>query len=188
MIYIKKDSNNIVTLGGQVANTQMLEEGYFEYNGEIPAITNTKHSQLVFDGTNVVETFDEIKLEDVKKEKLESVTKDYEAAVATLVGEVGNFELASWSKQEQQARAYLNDNTAIVPMLSSLIASRGLSESLLQLSTLIVAKADAYELGYSTILGEYQAKVRAIAAATLVSDALSVPSIDHTVLVTSPII
>lgn len=46
MIYIKKISEDIVQLGGQVATDAMIEEGWFEYNGEIP---QGNHFKLIDD-------------------------------------------------------------------------------------------------------------------------------------------
>lgn len=42
MVYIKRISGDIVQLGGMVASDSMLEEGWFEYEGEIPQGTNFK--------------------------------------------------------------------------------------------------------------------------------------------------
>lgn len=36
MNYIKYVSNNVVLVGGQVVTSEMLEEGWFEFNGDIP--------------------------------------------------------------------------------------------------------------------------------------------------------
>lgn len=42
MIYIKKIFEDIVQLGGQVATPQMIEDGWFEYEGPIPEGQNFK--------------------------------------------------------------------------------------------------------------------------------------------------
>lgn len=42
MIYIKRIIDDIVQIGGEVATEQMLEDGWFEYNGDIPSGNNFK--------------------------------------------------------------------------------------------------------------------------------------------------
>lgn len=46
MNYIRKISGDIVQLGGQVATDAMIEDGWFEYHGEIP---QGNHFKLVDD-------------------------------------------------------------------------------------------------------------------------------------------
>lgn len=55
MIYIKRINGDVVQLGGQVATEQMLEDGWFEYDGPIPT---GEHFKLV-DG--VLETYTPVK-------------------------------------------------------------------------------------------------------------------------------
>lgn len=49
MIYIKINADNTVKLAGTVANQQMLDEGYIEYNGVIP-----EGDTFTFDNVNNV--------------------------------------------------------------------------------------------------------------------------------------
>jgi hypothetical protein len=102
--------------------------------------------------------------------KLAETTEAYNADVATLVGSTDQYELTSWSIQESEARAYVANNKAITPLLSGMVAARGLGETVLQFSNLIIANADAYRSAYATILGTYQAKQKAINVATTVAE------------------
>ena len=72
MIYIKKDSNNHVTLGGTVATEEMLNEGYYSYYGTVP-----QKGLLVWDETTSAIISD---ITSLKISKLVSLKIDYENA------------------------------------------------------------------------------------------------------------
>jgi hypothetical protein len=103
-------------------------------------------------------------------QKLADVTATYNASITALAGDTDKFELASWAKQEAQARAYVADNTIATPVLSEMVIARGFGETVADLANKIIAAADAYATAYATILGTYQAKKKAISAATTVTE------------------
>lgn len=84
--------------------------------------------------------------------------QDYNQAVEAIIGQVPNTELSSWTKQETEAR----NITGPTPMIDQLIISRGLGETREVLAAKIIVNADAYAVGYARVLGEYQAKLKAI--------------------------
>ena len=56
MIYIKPNNDNTVILGGTVATQEMLDNGYIQYKGVIPKLTNEfQHLELVNGVLTVVE-------------------------------------------------------------------------------------------------------------------------------------
>jgi hypothetical protein len=105
-----------------------------------------------------------------KTKKLSEITNTYNVDVSNLVGNVDKFELNSWNKQEAEARAYVADNTIATPLLSGMVVTRGLGETVADLANKIIAKADAYQKAYAAILGAYQAKQKALDAATTVDE------------------
>jgi hypothetical protein len=109
-------------------------------------------------------------LEQAKATKLAEITTAYNNAVSTLTKSVDKFELASWTKQETEARAYIADNTIQTPLLSGLVETRGMGETVLALANKIIANADNYQKAYSAVLGTYQGKKKAIASATTVEE------------------
>jgi hypothetical protein len=109
-------------------------------------------------------------LAQAKATKLAEVIATYNTAISALVGTTDQYELASWAKQEEEARAYVSDNAVITPLLSGMIVARGLGETVLDLAHKIIAKADAYQAAYALILGTYQAKQKAISVATTVAE------------------
>jgi hypothetical protein len=109
-----------------------------------------------------------------KQVKQSQLSSTYQSAIKSIAGITDPVEMVSWTKQEAQARAYVADNTVATPFLSGIVESRGLGETVSQLANLIIAKADAYEIAYATILGAYQVKQKAINAATTVADVLAI--------------
>jgi hypothetical protein len=129
-------------------------------------------------GDKVAMTADEVEahlnppitLERAKAKKLSAITVEYNTSISALVGSTDKFELASWAKQEAEARAYVADNSSPTPLLSGMIIARGLGETVLVLANKIIANADAHQTAYATILGTYQAKQKAITAATTIAE------------------
>jgi hypothetical protein len=101
-----------------------------------------------------------------KKEELQSKFN----ADVTAISDALPHEMSSWRKQEEEARAYVANNTAATPFLSSLAASRGLGETVLDLANKVIANADAYQAAYSPLLGKYQALVNHVNSAATVAD------------------
>jgi cystathionine beta-lyase/cystathionine gamma-synthase len=117
-----------------------------------------------------------ITLEQAKASKLAEVTMEYNNAIYSLVGTIDQYELASWAKQEEEARAYVEDNTVATPLLSGMVASRGLGETVLEFAHKIIAKSNAYQVAYAVVLGTYQAKQKTIDAATTVEEVQAIDS------------
>jgi hypothetical protein len=113
-------------------------------------------------------------LAQAKNTKLAEATSAYNTAISSLVGTTDQYELASWAKQEEEARAYIASNTALTPLLSGMVVSRGIGETVLDLAHKIIAKADSYQAAYASILGTYQSKQKAINSATTVAEAQSI--------------
>ena len=90
----------------------------------------------------------------------------YQGVVQAIAGQVEPVEMASWPKQEQQARAYLADQNAPTPLLDGLLVGRNLGETKAELAQKIVANADGYQVAYSTVLGKYQSLMKQLEAAT----------------------
>lgn len=64
-------------------------------------------------------------------------------------------EVASWSKQEAEARALIQDAQTVTPLLSAMAQARGLSRE--ELAEKVVQKADAYAATTGVILGTSRA-------------------------------
>lgn len=78
----------------------------------------------------------------------------YEASVNILTAGYPATEIASWPKQEEEARRFLADETAITPWLSGAATARSLNKT--QLSLLILMNANALASLHGALTGKRQ--------------------------------
>lgn len=162
--------------------TQSLPDDAVEVNVQTP-------SNLSWDQTSKITTIEFLNnawvanLEVVEKyasneEKLKAITqlvKDsgtmnlntLNSKIKELQSTYSITEISSWSTQLSEAQAYQANNSAVVPMLLSIAIARG--ESVADLATKIVNKANAYNTSYGQILGTYQ-KNYAVLNSIILSD------------------
>ena len=96
-------------------------------------------------------TFDE-----VKAVKLSEINAAADKAIVSLTATYPDREIASFDKQEAEARAYATDPaTALTPLLSALAEARGID--LPDLVRRVIAKADAFAVASGSIIGQRQA-------------------------------
>lgn len=95
-------------------------------------------------------------LEEAKADKLEEINAAADSAIAMLTATYPNREIATFDKQEAEARAYAADPaTAQTPLLSALAQARGIE--LPELVRRVIAKADAFAVASGSIIGQRQA-------------------------------
>ena len=94
-------------------------------------------------------------LEEAKADKLEEINAAADSAIAMLTATYPNREIATFDKQEAEARAYAADPTASTPLLSALSQARGIE--LPELVRRVIAKADAFAVASGSIIGQRQA-------------------------------
>lgn len=78
----------------------------------------------------------------------------FSEAIALLVTQYPQDEISSWPKQEQEARAYVANNTAQTPLLDSIAAARQIAKS--ELVQRIIAKAELYAQISGQLIGYRQ--------------------------------
>jgi len=111
-------------------------------------------------------------LPEVQQDQLRKINAGCEAEISTLRTTYPESEVLSWDKQEREARAYLADPTARVPLLSGLAAARGIALGLL--AQKVVEKADAYTAAISAAIGQHQALEDQLMATTTQAEAEAV--------------
>jgi hypothetical protein len=104
-----------------------------------------------------------------KKYKQEEITRLFNETAEAISNALPH-EMASWRKQEDEARAYLADNSVSTPTLSALVVARCKGETVLDLATKVVANADAYASVYIPLLGKFQNKMSEITLAKTTAD------------------
>lgn len=102
-------------------------------------------------------------LERVRRAKRREIDAAYSAELAAITDAYPEVERLTWDKQEREARAFANDDTAPTPLLDGIAAARGLALS--ELVARVIAKADAWVAASGTATGKRQALEAAIDAA-----------------------
>jgi hypothetical protein len=103
-----------------------------------------------------------------KQVKFGQFSGAYQAALRAMVGATDSAEMASWTKQETEARAWTADNGAVTPIIDNLLIGRAMAETKAELVGKIIAKADGYTVAYAQVLGMYHAKQKALELCTTV--------------------
>lgn len=112
--------------------------------------------QWTWDGTKPVikpEYHDEW-LGGIKAGKLAEINDAYQQAIATLTPTYPDDERLTFDKQEQEARAWLADNSTPTPFIDALAAGRQMDKA--ELVSRIIAKADAFALASGSLTGQRQ--------------------------------
>jgi antitoxin component HigA of HigAB toxin-antitoxin module len=92
--------------------------------------------------------------DDYRANKLAEIKSACEAELSALQAEYPESEVMSWDKQEREARAFVADSSASVPLISSLASVRGIGVP--DLANRIIQKADAYTAAIGQALGRRQ--------------------------------
>jgi Icc-related predicted phosphoesterase len=176
-MYYNEKTGNFAIVQPNIIEYNVNEETYemvetiIGPNPDYILIEDKPSEDYIYDGSKWIQKPPVVlTLEQAKTAKLSDVTAEYNSSVVALVGNTDQYKLASWTKQEAEARAYIADNTVETPLLSGMVLARGLGETILEFANKIISNADAYKTAYASILGTYQAKQKAINAATTVSE------------------
>lgn len=146
---------------------------YIEQNNtfDIDGIPMTEEQK-----TEVLEKINatEVPIEWYRNVKQGQFSGAYQAAIRAMAGNTDPAEMASWTKQEAEARAWVADNNAVTPIIDNLLIGRSINgETKASLVNTIIAKADGYAHGYALVLGMYHAKQKQLEACTTVAEILA---------------
>lgn len=132
----------------------------------LPDNATENHKFLVNNGYRLLEidnpynedgSFITLTDEHLKPFLLESANTTFESSVNALVSSVPESERLTWTKQESEARAWLNDNTTSTPLIDGILSQRT-KYTKQELVEKIIAKADAYATTIGTLTGIRQAQ------------------------------
>lgn len=107
-------------------------------------------------------------LEEAKAAKLAEINTAADCAIAALTATYPDREIATFDKQEAEARAYAADPLAPTPLLSALSQARGVP--LDELVRRVLVKADAFAVASGSIIGQRQALEDRLDACTTVEE------------------
>lgn len=103
-----------------------------------------------------------INIDVVRNKTLLKINSLFAQQVNVTIGVVGFGEMSSWKLQEDEARAWVLDNTMMTPLIDALLVGRNLEETKEALINKIITKADAYKVFYGGLLGKLHAKQKEI--------------------------
>lgn len=112
-------------------------------------------------------------LEEAKSAKLAEVMTGYSAAFAPVDLVYPPAEREGWAIQESEAVAYMADQKAEVPVLTSLVTLRGKGETILELAQKVLENAIQWRGVYAHYTGQQQRMYSEVAALTLLEDVQS---------------
>ena len=107
---------------------------------------------------------DALTVDDVRQMKIREINAEADSALVFITNAYPQSERISWDKQEQEARAFLADNTYPTPLLSAIATGRGIT--VLEAATKVVTKADSYVVVAGAVFGQRQALEDQVIAST----------------------
>jgi hypothetical protein len=133
---------------GYLCTSQRQEDSTWKLLSEFELKEDgTPYAEYNQDGTpDLVKEQEEAKLTTLSKANAE-----YEEQVKALTVGIPESEKLTWTKQEQEARAYLLDNTVATPLLDGIVVNRGVDKD--YLVTKVIEKADMYAMAVGTLTG-----------------------------------
>ncbi len=82
------------------------------------------------------------------------INDDFNTAIQQITAGYPSSEIASWDKQEAEARAFIADENAVTPLIDALATARGISKT--DVADRIVAKADLFAATSGHLIGYRQ--------------------------------
>lgn len=125
------------------------------YPPEAAVWCNGHNAYIKADGSSyTIVAIPEPELPELKATKLNEINAAYQQAIATLTPTYPDDERLTFDKQEQEARAWLVDNSFPTPFIDALAAGRQMDKA--ELVSRIIAKADAFALASGSLTGQRQ--------------------------------
>lgn len=107
-----------------------------------------------------------------KESKQREINNAYESEINVILINYPDVETKTWDKQEQEARAYVADNTVATPLLTEISTARGMT--LDELVPRVIKKADTWVQLSGAATGKRQALETAIANANTIDELESI--------------
>ena len=128
-------------------------QGY--YPPEAAMWCNINNAYIEADGNiYTIKAVPEPELPELKAIKLNEINAAYQQAISDLTPTYPDDERLTFDKQEQEARAWLTDNSTSTPFIDALSSGRQMDKA--ELVNRIIAKADAFALASGSLTGQRQ--------------------------------
>lgn len=151
-------------------NKSLTAEDYDEQVSPFVALWEGEKKRLEAELAAAEEVYNSI--ENVKARKLNEINSLYQQAIATLTPTYPNDERLTFDKQEQEARAWLADNSTSTPFIDALAAGRQMDKT--ELVNRIIVKADVFAIASGLLTGQRQRYEDLLDAANTVEDVAAI--------------
>lgn len=126
-----------------------------KYPPEAAVWCNENNAYIKANGNSyTIVAIPEPELPELKAIKLNEINALYQQAIATLTPTYPDDERLTFDKQEQEARAWLADNSTSTPFIDALVTGRQMDKA--ELVSRIIAKADAFAIASGLLTGQRQ--------------------------------
>jgi hypothetical protein len=112
------------------------------------------------------------KLESVRASKIKAANDECDRRIGALVADYPQTEIDTFPKQEQEARAFVADSSAVTPLIDALSSSRGITKA--DLASRIITKANAFAVYCGQVVGNRQRLEDLLTAATTLEEVQAV--------------
>jgi hypothetical protein len=102
-------------------------------------------------------------LDERRAAKRRRIDAAYAESMSSILDAYPEAERLTWDKQEDEARAWIADDTTATPYLDGLAAARGIA--LAEVAARVIEKSDAFMAASSAATGKRQRLIEAIEAA-----------------------
>nr|WP_321513129.1 hypothetical protein [uncultured Pseudodesulfovibrio sp.] len=140
---------------------------HIQFNGATGEITKTPITQPEIDEAQAYISSPGYLIQ-VKAGKQAEITAQAEIILKVQAEEYGAMEMATWDQQYREAEAYQADNQAVVPLLSAIAASRGMTVA--TLADRIITNRAAWVALSGSIVGQRLAYQDMLDAAETVAE------------------
>ncbi|MGJ8619626.1 MAG: hypothetical protein ACSHWN_04785 [Methylophilaceae bacterium] len=109
---------------------------------------------LTNEGEIVKLPFPDPTIDELITKKITEINSQFNQLMHQITAGIPVDEIASWDKQEAEARAYTADNNAVTPLIDALAAARGITKA--DLAGRIITKADLFATVSGQLIGTRQ--------------------------------
>lgn len=165
----ENDKNEILRKGGRELTPQeVIAAGMAGYEN----IVSPANTTIDLDGTIVFTPPAPLGMDELKAAKLNEINTAYQQAIADFMPIYPDGERLTFDKQEQEARAWLADNSTPTPFVDALAAGRQMDKA--ELVSRIISKANAFAVASGLLTGQRQRYEDMLDVASTVEDVAAV--------------
>lgn len=148
--YVIKDGTYTVPYPGDTSVPVQIHEEFDALYAKIDKYAKANPDKVTEEKEEIYKS----SIEELKKLKLDEINNEYNTAASLLVVTYPEIELLTFDKQEQEARAWLEDNSIETPLVDALAEGRQIEKA--DLVNRIINKSDLFAIQTGYLTGQRQ--------------------------------